>query len=196
MTTKTKGRDRLHGGATPMTSADCNYTGRDPQAGGLDLAAFCHINRQQKSTGNGENVGIDTLLAHLDKVKKTGQGRWLARCPAHDDKAPSLSVRGLDDGRILVHCFSGCAVQEVVTAIGLDISDLFPQRAIPHAKAERRPFPATDILRAVAFEALVVATSGASLLAGQSFTEADRERLMLAVSRIQSALTAGGLNHG
>ena len=51
-----------------------------------------------------------TFLDRLDGVKRTGAGRWLARCPAHDDKRASLAVRELDDGRVLVHDFAGCAV--------------------------------------------------------------------------------------
>jgi hypothetical protein len=59
---------------------------------------------------------------------------------------------------------------------------------------EKRPFPAADVLRAIAFEALVVATAGAALLSGHPFSAADRERLMAAVARIQAALSAGGLD--
>jgi len=47
------------------------------------------------------------VLDRLDKVKQTGPDRWIACCPAHDDKSPSLAVRELDDGRILLHDFGG-----------------------------------------------------------------------------------------
>lgn len=142
---------------------------------------------------------IDNLLSRLDGVKRTGQDRWQARCPAHGDRHASLSVRETDSGAVLVHCFAGCAVHEVVGAIGLELSDLFPPRPIDPAfvgKPERRPFPAADILRAIGFEALVVACAASAMLAGEPFTQADSDRLMLAVGRIQSALDAGGLNHG
>ncbi len=142
-------------------------------------------------------MGADILLSHLDRVRRTGPDRWNACCPAHDDKGPSLAIRETDDGRVLVHCFAGCSVHEVIGAVGLDLSALFPQReSSKHfVKSERRPFPAADVLRCIAFEALVVAAAGAALLSGHPFTELDRERLILAVGRIQSALTAGGLNH-
>lgn len=140
-------------------------------------------------------MSADNLLQHLNKVKRTKPGNWLACCPAHDDKSPSLSVRELDDGRILVHCFSGCSVEEILGAVGLTFSDLFPEKEIQHGKPERRPFPAVDVLRAIAFEALVVVVAGSSLLAGQPFTDSDRARLTLAVGRIQAALTAAGVNH-
>lgn len=142
---------------------------------------------------------IDAMLSRLDGVKRTGNGTWIARCPAHADKSPSLSLRETDPGAVLVHCFAGCTAHEVVSAVGLELTDLFPPRPADPAhasKPERRPFPAADILRAIGFEALVVACAASAMLAGQPFTQFDRDRLMLAVGRIQSALDAGGLNHG
>ncbi len=144
-------------------------------------------------------MSAETLLSRLDRVKQTKPGNWVARCPAHDDRGPSLAVRELDDGRTLAHCFAGCAVHEIVQAVGLNLTDLFPEKRSNEAhaiKGERRPFPAADVLRCIAFEALVVLTAGAALLAGEPFGEADRARLVMAVGRIQSALDAGGLTHG
>lgn len=138
---------------------------------------------------------VANLFAHLDKVKRTGAGTWTACCPAHDDRGPSLAVRELDDGRILLHCFAGCDVHDVLAAVGLTFCDLFPERLKP-AKSERRPFPASDVLRCVAFEAMVVAAAAVALLAGEPFSEIDRERLILAASRIQAALTAAGVSYG
>ena len=140
--------------------------------------------------------GIDNLLSRLDKVKRTGDGKYQSRCPAHDDRGPSLSIRETDDGRVLLHCFAGCSVHDVLAAVGMEINDLFPPREIQQGRPERRPFPAADVLRAIGFEALVVAASGAALLAGRPFRPMDRERLILAVHRIQSAMTAAGVNHG
>lgn len=139
--------------------------------------------------------GIDTLLSHLDKVRASGQGRWMARCPAHGDKGPSLSVRELADGRVLVHCFAGCAVHEVLGAVGLDIEALFPPREVQHAQAERRPFPAADVLRALGFESLVVLMAARSVKDGKALNDADHERLVLAVSRIQDGLNMAGVSH-
>jgi hypothetical protein len=139
---------------------------------------------------------IDLLLSKLDGVKRTGQSRWIARCPAHEDRSPSLAARELDDGRILLHCFAGCDVLSIVSAVGLELSDLFPPRDLGHhCPPERRPFPAADVLRCIGFEALITAAAGASLLSGHPFTETDRERLTLAVGRIQSALSAAGVSY-
>lgn len=140
-------------------------------------------------------MSANDLLSRLDKVKGTGPGRYTARCPAHDDKGPSLAVRELDDGRVLLHCFAGCSVHEIVGAVGLDIGALFPSREIEHGKPERRPFPATDVLRCIAFESLVVLSAAAAMLTGHPFGAVDRERLSLASGRIQAALRASGADH-
>ncbi|MBX3375170.1 MAG: AAA family ATPase [Phycisphaeraceae bacterium] len=49
----------------------------------------------------------------------------MARCPAHDDRKPSLSINAGDGGRALVTCHAGCAVDAVCSAIGLRVPDLF-----------------------------------------------------------------------
>jgi hypothetical protein len=142
---------------------------------------------------------VDNLVSRLDGAKRTGHARYLAKCPAHEDRTASLSIRETDDGTVLLHCFAGCSVHEVVSAVGLELTDLFPpqSRDPEHlGKADRRPFPAVDILRAIAFEALIVAIVGTDILAGKALTVSERDRLHLAVSRIQAALDAGGLNRG
>ena len=120
-------------------------------------------------------------------------GRWLARCPAHSDKHPSLAIRELDDGRILAHCFAGCAVESVLAAVGLTLSNLYPPRAAGYtSKPERRPFPAADVLRAISFEALLVAIAAAHLSKGEPLSEVDRARLMVAHTRIRTAVEETG----
>jgi hypothetical protein len=131
---------------------------------------------------------VDNLLSRLDKVRQSGSDSWMACCPAHEDKSASLSIRYADD-KTLIHCFAGCSVHEVIAAIGLEMSDLFPPRE-SYGKPERRPFPAMDALRGIAFEALVVSAAASAMLAGHPFTQADRERLSMAAARIQSALSA------
>lgn len=129
----------------------------------------------------GAAVSADKLLSRLDRVRERGRGQWSARCPAHDDRSPSLSVRELDDGRLLVHCFGGCDVTAVVGAVGLDLADLFPERDRPAAKAERRPWAAVQLLDLAAYEATIVVLITADMLAGR---EADRARLLEAVRRL------------
>ena len=128
------------------------------------------------------------LIARLDCVRQTGAGRWVARCPAHDDKHPSLAVRELDDGRVLVHDFGLCAVGDILAAVGLTFDDLFPPRTeLPPVKGERRPFAAADVLRALSTEITIVVIYTADLRAGRIASHQDHERFLLACSRIGQA---------
>ena len=72
-------------------------------------------------------MGIQRVLDRLQKVRRKGEGQYMACCPAHDDKSPSLSVAESQDGRVLIKCFGGCGALDVITAIGLDWDDLFPE---------------------------------------------------------------------
>ena len=55
-------------------------------------------------------------LAAVLKARRTGRG-WVARCPAHDDRTPSLSIRETDDGRLLLKCFAGCSWPDLRQAL-------------------------------------------------------------------------------
>lgn len=136
----------------------------------------------------------DNFLQRLDRVRRTGPGKWQACCPAHDDRGPSLSVTETDDGKVLVHCFAGCGVHEITAAVGMDIADLFPPRE-SSGKPMRRPFPAADVLRAIGHEALVVAAAARTMANEGQLTVADLERVIEAASRIQAGVTAAGLHH-
>ena len=71
------------------------------------------------------------LLDRLEKVTDRGGGHFMACCPAHDDRNPSLSVRETND-RVLVHCFAGCSAGQVVAAAGLSLADLYPNSPPAH----------------------------------------------------------------
>lgn len=140
-------------------------------------------------------MAIDQLLSRLEAVKRTGKDRWMARCPAHADKRASLAITELADGRILCHCFALCDVQSVLSAVGLEFDALFPERAIDsNCKMERRPFPASDVLRAIAFEARLVSLAALDMAHGRALSEEARKRLLLANQRIAGGLSAGGLS--
>lgn len=69
---------------------------------------------------------VERLLPRLKKVKRSGRG-WVACCPAHDDRDPSLSIDEGQDGRVLLKCHAGCSTEAIVGALGLDVKDLFPE---------------------------------------------------------------------
>ncbi len=63
-------------------------------------------------------ITADNILTRLHDVRQVKRGSWQARCPAHDDANPSLSVTEGNDGRVLLHCFAGCTYPDIIAALG------------------------------------------------------------------------------
>ena len=132
---------------------------------------------------------VAVLLDRLEKVRRTNRGQWIACCPAHKDRRPSLSIRECDDGRVLIHCFAGCSTHEVLSATSLEINDLFPARLTDTSlKRESRPFPAAQILRALAFECLFVSVAAENLAKGMTLSAEDLARLGTAAARLPAGV--------
>lgn len=131
------------------------------------------------------------FLSRLEGVRRSGPGRWLARCPAHDDKSPSLSVREADDGRTLLTCFAGCDAGAVAGAVGFTLRDLFPQGSPIAARGVRSPVPVGDVLEAIEGEALTVAVIASDLAKGAEVTPERKEKLLSAAGRIAAAIEFG-----
>lgn len=128
------------------------------------------------------------LLGKLDGVRKTGPDRWVALCPNHEDRSPSLAVRETADGLVLVHCFAGCSALDVLAAVGLTFSDIYPDRLPDHRyPRQSRTFHAGDILECVAIEALTVAVCAGTLAQGGSLSELSLARLHVAAGRLLHA---------
>lgn len=119
----------------------------------------------------------DKLLPRLGKVRQVKPRQWEARCPAHDDKTPSLRIKEAEDGKLLLKCWANCTADEIVEAVGLEMRDLFPE---DHQRPARRgPNRA-----AVDHERHIVAI-GLSLLAqGGKLPPSDLERLEVARRRL------------
>lgn len=128
----------------------------------------------------------ENILNRLEKVRKTSGNSWIACCPAHGDKSPSLAIKEIEDGRTLLHCFAGCNADEVLSAIGMSLCDLYPESMGVHCNPVKRPWIAQDVLRCLALEALVILQCARVLKSGAALTAPDQERLVLSVSRFQA----------
>lgn len=70
---------------------------------------------------------LEFVLSKLPDAKRSG-GVWYARCPAHDDNKPSLSISTGQDGRVLFNCHSGCTFTAIMTALELNPNDVMPEK--------------------------------------------------------------------
>lgn len=147
------------------------------------------------STASAGGNRLDRLLGQLDKVKRTGPGRWIACCPAHDDRNPSLSIRETDDGVVLVKCWSGCGGADVIAAAGLQWADLFPERT-EHRKPLRpgERWLTRDVLKATAHEILLVIFIAQMVRRGDVPNDDAMDRLFTAYQRLSNAAREVGCN--
>lgn len=76
------------------------------------------------------------VLSRLDAVRRTGSG-WCARCPAHADRTPSLSIHEGERG-VLLRCFAECALADICEGMNLAPKDLFYDASTPRGQ---RPAP-------------------------------------------------------
>jgi hypothetical protein len=132
-------------------------------------------------------VSTDALLSRLERVKQTAPARWLARCPSHDDRSPSLSIRELEDGRVLINCFAGCGAIDVLDALGLEWGALFPERVCQDASRSHSDFPVRDLLVILDHEITVAVLILDEIVKRRSVNEGQVQRLCQAAARIGKA---------
>lgn len=117
-----------------------------------------------------------------------GKGKYQAKCPSHDDGSPSLSIAELNDGRILLHCHGGCDVHSVIDSLGLEMSDLYPQKLDHYASIYQfvNGKPKPDLSN-VTEDDLVVEIAEQDRAKGKRLNDQD-------MARYTKALANGGTN--
>lgn len=139
-------------------------------------------------------MSADILLTRLQGVRRSGDG-WRADCPnGHIKARGSLSITQGSDGVTLVHCFACSDIHGILAAVGLEVSDLFPERIrdpSPEARQRAREgFKRSSwgaALRVLSREATVVLAAAGTLRQGHALTADDDARLTLAMQRIDDA---------
>jgi hypothetical protein len=136
-------------------------------------------------------VNVEDFLSLLKGVRSAGKDRWIARCPHHNDRSPSLAITKGDQVPILLHCFAGCDVGEIVGAVGLELSDLMPPRD-PQFRDDQRarlavPFTSEQALRCLSAESTFLFVAIADITRGKPLDELTKDRMVQAAARINEA---------
>lgn len=127
---------------------------------------------------------LEEILNHLDKVKKTPSG-YVACCPVHDDKNPSMSVTE-KDGVVLMHCFScGANGLDVANSLQISPSALFTDVMMPVTMTRRLK---SDLQT----DAYVISIYESTKQSNGRLTYNDFKRYKLARERIKVLDTLGG----
>ena len=115
---------------------------------------------------------IVSKLSLCKEVKSRGKNKrsWIACCPAHDDKSPSLCIDVGENDNVLIHCWAGCAFEEVLSSIGMNMSDAFPDDGYRQESFRRKPCKDKD------FHEFVLHISEQDRLHNRKQTKADKEQ--------------------
>lgn len=134
-------------------------------------------------------MSADKLISRLDGVQGRGP-KWRAICPAHASKhkTRSLSVFEADDGRVLVKCFAGCSVDQIVGAVGLHLEDLFPPREIGDKPRIKKPWSSREVAQALEHELSVAWVILGDVASGRQIGRTDRARAKVAADRCAAML--------
>ena len=144
------------------------------------------------------------LLSQLEGVRSRGTGKWSARCPAHQDKTPSLSISEGERG-LLVKCWAGCTLDEITAALGIEIKDLFFDAPIPHGQRPTpKPVPVDRGALAFRFEMAALdrrlraehVRQAANAISINNLPDHDLDRLVDAVARAYADIERAELLEG
>jgi hypothetical protein len=124
---------------------------------------------------------FDELLSRLSKVRKGSNGNYMACCPAHEDRAASLAIKEGNDGAILINCFAGCGAHEVLDALGVTWSDLYPPKTST-GKRQRLRVPFNEAIRTLEMEAAIVWQYAKMI---ENKEGVDSKKLLDAIERIE-----------
>jgi len=106
----------------------------------------------------------------VDRGGRSGLLQFEAKCPSHETNHRSLAIAKTSDGRYLVHCHAGCTAADVLAAVGLSLSDLYPDGAL----ADRYRQHKKSLESRVDAGVLDIATSDRE--AGKRLSEEDKKR--------------------
>jgi hypothetical protein len=135
---------------------------------------------------------VERLLSLLEGVRQTRPNQWIARCPAHEDRSPSFSVKESGGGIILIKCFAGCESEAILSALNLSFSDLFPERLpdVPHRRSSVSLAP-REIMEVIEHELTVASLILADVADSKVIDEATWARFCKAAQRIQTVRDHG-----
>lgn len=139
------------------------------------------------------DMSIESFLSKVGKVKITGRNQWICQCPSHKDKSPSLALKVLDDGRILLNCFAGCDTESVLSSVGMTFDDLFPDKTHGNFKPVKSIISYREALEIIQHETRVVMLCAYDLKKNKPLLEDELKRLEKSMQMINKAINGCGL---
>ena len=137
------------------------------------------------------NDNLTEIISRLSKVKRTGNGKYIACCPVHSDRSPSLAITEKPDKMILLHCFGcGAGGVEICEALNLDPSTLFPPTDNPrYEKKKRSGFSAWQLLHALRADLIRLLIISNDLKKIGALSDDDRQFVSEIILRLNDGLS-------
>lgn len=132
-------------------------------------------------------IPIEEIAQRLNaKPTRHKKQEWTACCPAHEDKSPSLHLKLATNGNILIHCFAGCSIADICAAIGLDLSDLFPEaiRYVPKSERNKAYVSGDAMLEILYREATIIHAAASAMYHGEELSDLDMAIISTAREKI------------
>ncbi len=137
---------------------------------------------------------IENILSRLDGVKETKPDQWIAICPSHADRNPSLAIKRGEDGRVLLKCWAGCRAGDVVEDTGLELKDLFDQPIKCRKPSRQRLYPNyKKILQMLRHDVMLIWIITEDMAAGKVIPTEDINSVRRAYKNIESVMEASNV---
>ncbi len=85
---------------------------------------------------------VQLVLSRLEGVKVQSETQWIARCPCHDDRKPSLSIAIGDKQPVVFKCMAGCENNDILAAMDLTWTDILGASPNGQKRERRASWPA------------------------------------------------------
>lgn len=134
---------------------------------------------------------LTEILRSLQKVKQTGNGKFIACCPVHSDRSPSLAITEKPDKMILLHCFGcGAGGVDICNALGIDPISLFPPNDnLRFEKKARSGFSAWQLFHVLHADLVRLTIIASDLRKIGELSSDDRQFISEVITRINDGLS-------
>ena len=124
---------------------------------------------------------LNALSSH--GLKQIRENKFMCRCPAHEDRSPSLTVTVQPNEKTLVHCFAGCRTEEIINTLGLQMGDLFPSDGFNKAGYKQEKTEAFHRSQFMS-DYVLIALADSDSKKGKPFSAANKTAARDAINRI------------
>lgn len=131
-------------------------------------------------------ISIGEILSRFNGVKESGNSQWQCQCPVHKDKTASLGVK-LKENRVLINCFAGCSIEDILSATDLTFEDIMPDKRGEHHAPMNQVWNPYSVLKALKDDVLFVFLCARHMDQGKRLLDVDKNKLSEVTDRLRSA---------